>query len=181
MALRTSRSAVIANTLGRARELDRKFLKTPSAGGQCTPWMPYDCAEFSMMLLEAIAEADSHTFLDVGCGPGSKMLIARDIFGLDAFGIDVIPSLIDEAHASGLHAGVADALAYSDYGRHGIVWLNRPYRDAELEAALEAKVWGQMAPGSVVICANLEAPPPSDWLIVLDDWEVRRGVWRKPL
>ena len=78
-----------------------------------------------------------------------------------------------------------DAMLYKAYGNYDAVWFNRVYRDRPLQMALEQKVWHDMRPGAVIICANLENPPPPSWFIINDSWGtepegLRRGVWAKP-
>jgi SAM-dependent methyltransferase len=144
------------------------------------PFMPFPLPAFVMLLTEALPEAPGTRFLDVGCGSGSKLLVARDLFGLGCRGIDRVPEYVAAARELGLDAECTDALGYPGYGSADIIWLNRPFRDPGAEAALEAQIWEQMTPGAIVICANLEAPPPSSWFIVADLWEQRRGIWMKP-
>jgi hypothetical protein len=79
-----------------------------------TPWMPFNTPAFISLLAEALAEADvtSRTrrdlvFLDIGCGPGPKMLVARDLFGLDAHGFDRREEYVRAACSLGLDAKVA--------------------------------------------------------------------------
>jgi trans-aconitate methyltransferase len=151
--------------------------------------MPFSTPAFISMLAEAaqgLAEygipgnSGDIRFLEVGCGPGPKMLIARDLFGMDVRGIDRSDEYTAAARSIGLNASTCDALSYGCYNWAHVTWFNRVARDADIEADIEAVVWRGMMPGSVVMCANLENRPPAPWLPVLDDWEVRRGIWRKP-
>lgn len=167
---------VVTEVMTLAIRLDREWIrKVPETDRRRAPWMPFPVPAFLALLLEAVPEAPGSRFLDIGCGPGSKMLLAREICGLDVTGIEIEPQAAAEA-------GVVpvDAADFTDYGKYDLIWFNRVYRDPGLQAVLEARIWAGMAPGAVVMCANLEAPPPSSWLIVLDDWEARRGIWRKP-
>ena len=77
-------------------------------------------------------------------------------------------------------AEIRDALGYGGYGKHDIIWFNRAFRDPVLQAQLETQAWEDMRPGAVVMCANLEAPPPG-WIVIDQDMDhTARGVWRKP-
>jgi trans-aconitate methyltransferase len=145
-----------------------------------TPWMPFPLHDFIALVAEALPESTGDTFLEVGCGPGTRMRLARDIFGLEVTGIDRVPEYVDAALQQGLDAEVADALGWDGYGKFDIVWFNRPFRDPALQRQLEAQVWNDVRPGAVVICANLESPPPRTWWPVLDDREVRRWIAQKP-
>lgn len=181
------RAEHIASIMRICRNLDRDWQKRSANPDEerYTPWMPFELSEFIRMLAEALPEALDDTlagdkFLDIGCGPGSKMLAAREIFGLDVHGIEISAEMAAAARTMGLDVDTADALAFAGYGDYGIIWFNRPFRDPVQQAELEAVVWEQMAPGAVVMCANLEDRPPSSWFIILDDWEARRGIWFKP-
>jgi hypothetical protein len=150
---------------------DQKFL----------PWMPFSWPEFISMTAEALPELSGRKYLEVGCGPGSRMLLAREIFGLEVSGFDRVSEYTEFAGEL-LQTPVTceDALEYKDYGSFDLLWFNRPIRDQDLQGKLEAKVWDEMAPGAVVACAHLDSRPPQHWYPVLDDWEIKRGVWQKP-
>jgi trans-aconitate methyltransferase len=145
-----------------------------------TPWMPSDAAQFLVLLIESMTEAPGDRFLEVGCGPGTKMLLAQNLFGLQVSGFDRIPEYIAAAREQGLDAEVADALAYDRYDQFDIVFLNRPCRDQVLERALERQVWSKMRRGSVLLAMNTESvPPETRWLTIVDDYEAKRGIHLK--
>ena len=171
----------IRELLTTVRQAERAWQKRVAPGDErFTPWMPSDVAQFLVLLIEAMAEAPGDRFLEVGCGPGTKMLLARDLLGLDVHGFDRVPAYIDAAAGYGLDAFVQDALTYRDYGTFDIVFLNRPCRDPVLERELERTVWAQMRRGSVLLVMNTEMKPPETrWLVVTDDWESKRGIWLK--
>jgi protein-L-isoaspartate O-methyltransferase len=181
----TGRASLIADVMRKAAQLDRDWMrKVPEDVRNrrlYTPWMPFSIPAFVALLAEALPEVPGDRFLEVGCGPGSKMLIAREIFGLDVHGVERSDEMAAAARTLGLDAETADAAAWDGYGKHDVVWFNRPFRDPGTQQQLEDLVWRDMAPGAVVIVANLEHPPPSQWLVVLDDWEIRRGIYMKPL
>jgi hypothetical protein len=179
------------NTASRVRDAIITAKRLDQAAGQertigrddsrFLPWMPFPWPEFISMTAEAVPELGGIRFLDVGAGIGTRMLLAREIFGLDVHGIDRVREYAAVAGQElGYTVDVVDALEYKGYGGFDLIWVNRPIRDRELQAQLEAKLWDEMAPGAVVGCANLEDRPPQHWWPVLDDWELRRGVWQKP-
>jgi SAM-dependent methyltransferase len=144
------------------------------------PWMPYPMSGYILLLDEAFAAAPGNRFLDVGAGPGSKMMRARDQYGLDVTGIEIVPEYAAEAGRHGLDVRLGDALDFKDYGEFDLIWIYRPFRDPDLEAALEDLIWDQMAVGALAMCAGLEAPPPSpSFWPELDDLELKRGIYRK--
>jgi hypothetical protein len=184
----TTRASLVAATMSRASQLARewqhKVTQSTTERMLYTPWMPFNIGEFTGLLAQAIegyepGQSEDVSFLDIGCGPGPELLIARDVFGLDARGFDRVAEYVAAACSLGLTAKVADAEFYDGYGRARIIWFNRVARDADLQRRIEARVWHGISQGAVAICANLEAPPPN-WFPVLDDWEARRGIYMKP-
>ena len=172
----------VRDLLTTVRQLERAWQKrVPSASSdRYTPWMPSDVAQYLVLLVEAMAEAPGDRFLEVGCGPGTKMLLARDLFGLEVHGFDRVPEYVEAAKEHHLEVAVQDALSYQDYGKYDIVFLNRPCREPTLERELERTVWAKMRRGSVLIEMNCEMQPPgSRWLLITDDWESKRGIWLK--
>ena len=180
----SSRALAVAAAMSKAALLDQQWQrKVPETDRRYTPFMPFSKPALVALVAEALpavtpARGDIRA-LAVGCGPGSDLLILRDIFGMDATGFDRVPEYAAAARSLGLKADEADAEHYYGYGKFQLIWFNRVARDAEIQARIEARVWRQAATGAVVIGANLEAPPPG-WLTILDDWEIRRGIWMKP-
>jgi SAM-dependent methyltransferase len=156
---------------------DPRALSPGSGGPRPASWMPFDLFSFGALLLEAIPAAPGNRLLEVGAGPGPNLVLAQAL-GWDVHGIEIIGELAALARQAGIPVEEADA---AGWGKYDAVWLNRPRRDPAAEEALELEIWDQMAPGAVVICANLEHPPPPSWFPVLDAWnDVRRGIWMKP-
>jgi SAM-dependent methyltransferase len=154
--------------------------KIPDNDKSRCPWMPFPMSAYILLLDEAFLAAPGNRFLDVGAGVGSKMLRARDTYGLDITGIEIVPEYAAEAGRAGLDVRLGDALDFRDYGDYDLIWLYRPFRDPGLQADLERIIWDQMAPGAIVMCAGLEAPPPSpQFWPELDDLELKRGIYRK--
>jgi hypothetical protein len=147
-----------------------------------TGWMPFNLFDFNALLFEALKMIpDEGYFLDVGAGNGPFMSLARDVYGMEVHGIDVLEALAADAYANGLPVDVADAWSYTGYAKASCVWMNRPLRDRGMEAELEQRIWREMELGAVALCANLEHPPPSSWIIINDSWDsLQRGAWVKP-
>jgi SAM-dependent methyltransferase len=147
-----------------------------------TPWMPFQPAEFLSILFECVPELAGRNFLDVGCGPGTKMLLAGHFYGLHAEGIEIDSAM---AAAAAAHGGVfpQDALEAVPcfYSVYDLIWLYRPFRDRELEQQLERRIMNEMKPGAVLAGGGWEiCPADQRWITVVDDWELRRGAWLKP-
>lgn len=146
------------------------------------PWMPFQWADFTALLAECVAEAEGDIFCDIGAGPGTKMRLAKALFGLHAMGIERDELLAERAleMKSGLMV-VADALTVPAEFWSGmdIIWMYRPFRDPDRERELERRVYAHMKPGAIFAGGALEAFP-ENWHIVVDDMDARRGAWKKP-
>jgi trans-aconitate methyltransferase len=146
-------------------------------------FIPYGIPQFVVLLIDALAACRGRpSFLDVGCGPGTKCQIAAAFF-VRAHGIDLDPEMIAEAKARGasdVTAEVADAFTWDRYGEFAIVYVNRP---STLQDKLEKRVCDLMAPGAVLIACNWRNDPATlaGFELVAQEWgEPVRGVWRKP-
>lgn len=186
-----SRATVVAATLLRAHLLGRAWMGKGDGSRTYTPWMPFPQPAFISMLAEAVTAVAEYggtdgdgadiRFTEIGCGPGPNLMIARELFGLDVLGIDRNREYVSAAASLGYAAEVADAEKWTGYAWPHVTWFNRVARPADIQSRIEAAVWRGTRPGGIVMCANLEAPPPPSWLVILDEWEdVRRGIWRKP-
>jgi hypothetical protein len=176
----TERFRELALAIEQAVLVTRKAPKvTPDPSN--TGWMPFNLFDAAALLFEAIPMIpDAGRYLEVGAGTGPNMIIARE-FGLDVHGIEVHDELAAAARELGLPVETADAVSWSGYGKFDVIWMNRPVRYRGTEAELEQRVFAEMAPGAVIICANLENRPPEPWFIINDSWDsLRRGSWVKP-
>jgi SAM-dependent methyltransferase len=165
------------------QETEHTWLKQGDPASAMLPWMPFQPAEFCSILFECVPEMKGSRFLDVGCGPGTKLLLARHFFGLRPDGIEVNPELaaVARVYAGLLHTG--DALLAPDgfYADYDLIWMYRPFRDRQLEQQLEDRVMAEMKPGAILAGAHWETcPADRRWIPVFDDWEIRRGAWMKP-
>ena len=131
--------------------------------------MPFNLFDFAALLFEAVPLIpDTGRLLVVGAGPGPEMVIARDVYGMDVAGIEILEPLAALGRDAGLP--IQTASEWTGYEKYDAIWLNRPRRDRGLEAMLEARIWREMAEGAVAICANTEHPPPESWFIINDSW-----------
>jgi trans-aconitate methyltransferase len=145
--------------------------------------MPFQPADFLSIVFECVPEMKGgRWFIDVGCGPGTKMQLARQFFGLEAEGIEIDRPMAEAAAAYGT-VFAADALDTPPgfYAEYDLVWLYRPFRDVQLEEKLESRVMNEMKPGAILAGGSWEhCPAEYGWIPVMDDWELRRGAWMKP-
>lgn len=144
------------------------------------PWMPYSIPQFVSLLTEAVTatarprnfiqDMNKITFLDVGCGPGTKCRLAEALFGLQVCGIDIVPRFVGEAQAHGVNAVVADAFEFckpspdvQHFGgleRFDIVLVNRP---SGLQDELEPLIMESMASDTVLIAVNWRHDPAREY------------------
>lgn len=169
-------------TIRVVQEDEQRWFRQGDPKSPFNPWMPFQPAEFLSIVFECVPELQGREFLDVGCGPGTKMRLAQAFFGLAPCGIEIDP---DMATAAAVVGGVrtGDALNAPEgiYGNFDLIWLYRPFRDPELEEKLEARIMDEMKPGAILAGGAWETCPADHrWLTVVDDWELRRGAWMKP-
>lgn len=196
----------IARLVHSVQKTEQKYLlHGPRHDPVFTPWMPYQQAEFIGMLWECMplitdlksnyAFPPAPEFLDVGCGPGTKMQIARDLFGFHVTGVEIDTTMVFDA-AKLLAEGEAeiehaDALTMGTgyYGQFDLIWLYRPFRDPDRELALEILITESMKPGAVIAGGSWELNIPGlGWIPVVDDdlispdglSRIWRGAWQKP-
>jgi hypothetical protein len=80
----------IREVMTQAARLEREWLgKDPGTDSRYLPWMPFSIPAFIALAAEALPETSGNRFLDIGAGAGTKMLLAREIFGLRVTGIEV--------------------------------------------------------------------------------------------
>lgn len=173
-------------TVEAVRELERAPAPLSSVGTpDCFGWGAYDLDVFARLLDVAIGAAPARTFLDAGCGIGTKCLLAASR-GLDAYGIDRVPAYAARAVQLGVNAEVADVRGWDRYGEFGIVYVSHPLK-AHAEAPFEAWLHGQMAPGAVLVTLR-GCVAPAGWQPLVHESYRRthsepprfRGVYVKP-
>lgn len=181
-------AAVLRTVLQIEQKHRGTLIQSEAEHAMFTPWMPFQPFSFVTLLAEALTEMNfppdpdqRPRFFEVGAGPGTKMLIARELFGFEVHGIEYYDEYAVSARVLGLDVATADAGAWLAYDGYQLIWFNRVFRDKHAQALLEGRVWACASPGTVVMCANLESRPPMSWYPVLDEWDdSRTGIWQKP-
>jgi SAM-dependent methyltransferase len=179
------------------QETEHKYLlHGPRHDPVVTPWMPYQPADFIGILWECVPEMKGSFFLDVGCGPGTKMRIAQTLFGMNVRGVEINSDMADEARKYFNDPGAVvtgDALQllpdYHPFDVFDLVWLYRPFRDPVSETRLEQKITDSMKPGAILAGSGWEIDPAGlGWQPIVDDCmyspdasaKIVRGAWQKP-
>lgn len=190
---RPTRAGAVQRLIASVAETEHKYLMHGKRRDPVTlPWMPFQPADFLGIMWDAVEQLDGPVFLDVGCGPGTKMRIAKDMFGLIPYGIEVDAVMAEEAKAHGV-AYLGDALSLPTieriYATADLIWLYRPFRDPEHEAKLEQVIIANMKPGAILAGGSWETDVPGlGWGTIVDDCIVSpdglgriwRGAWQKP-
>ena len=170
-----------AAVISAVQETEHAWLRKGDASSPYLSWMPFQAGEFMSILFECVPQLYGREFLDVGCGPGTKMQLAAHFFGLEPCGIEVDPSMAAEAEKHGV-VSCLDALKAPAgmYGNFDLVWMYRPFRHRDLQFELDCRVMKEMKPGAVLAGGQWEVCPGDlGWQPVVDDWELRRGAWMK--
>ena len=171
-----------AAVIRQVQETEHRWFAQGDPKSPVLPWMPFQPADFLSFVFECVPELGGREFLDVGCGPGTKMLLAKHFFGLEPCGIEISETMSVAAEEHGA-VRTGDALLAPEgvYENFDLIWLYRPFRDPELEDQLEKRIMGEMKPGAILAGGAWEnCPADSRWIPVVDDWELRRGAWLKP-
>lgn len=120
------------------------------------PYIPYDLSSFITSLQNAKGLLDPNKahpkFLDVGCGLGTKLLLANRL-GFAAFGIEKDRHYVKVAkHLVGKSCGVEcrDALTF-DYKGFDVIYFYCPLCQKNLQVALEARIIETASPGTLFI------------------------------
>lgn len=163
-------------------------------------WEPYDLDRFWQLLQACLPHipTDRQSFVDIGCGIGTKCLLAENA-GLTTFGVERVTQYVTEAQKLGVQVWQGLAQDFTQYDQYGLVYVNHPMvsgADNNSEALLENYIQSVMAPGSVLMSVNYDLAPgcphhaptiacseacggASGWpeIARLDDWA---AAWIKP-
>jgi hypothetical protein len=178
---------VIKNTLAATIAEELEWVGYGHVAGQKpdpihNQWLPYQMADFISLLAECVAVSEGDHFLDVRSGIGTKLAVARDLFGLSSMGLEREKELFKYAHDSGRATILSGALEANPehFWVADIIWLYRPYRDSLAQAKLEHKIYEEMKTGAIIAGAGFEQPP-GGFEIVVDNWEDGlASAWKKP-
>jgi SAM-dependent methyltransferase len=135
----------------------------PSAQTRLAPYVatPLDVVE-RMLTLARVGRDD--LVYDLGCGDGRVVIMAAQKFGARGVGVDIEPTLIEQAIANAKSANVADRVTFRvqdaltvDVSPATVVTL---YLLASANARLRPTLMQQLRPGSRIVSHNF---PIGDW------------------
>jgi len=129
-------------------------------------WVPFPCGSFVDACIEAFyltgGVVKSKKFLDIGCGIGTKVMLA-DVF-FDAHGLELKEEYLSVAKIIGCrNVWQADAMEYEGYGDYDILYFYCPFRDDALESNFEKHVYRHMKPGTVLLPMHTVTKWDSRW------------------
>ena len=118
-------------------------------------------------------------FLDVGSGIGDKLLIAKEVFGLNVTGLEIDEQLIDlsqlllrQAAIKPIHIDAFDFRNWSDFD---IIYYYRPIAPEDVMITLEHLIESQMKDNSILISINkLDRQLDSTFTNLSNDVWIRR-------
>lgn len=116
-------------------------------------------------------------FLDVGCGIGSKLLVAQS-YGFQVSGLEVRPEYVSVARIICPNADVilGDAMEFTRYGEYDFIYCYRPFKEDSKEDQLEDRIIAQMKSGAWVFL------PHRNWLPQTERGNMHwmgTPIWRK--
>lgn len=115
-------------------------------------FVPFPCGAFVDLITEAFfisGQDRSKKFLDIGCGIGTKVILACSYF--DAYGIDYNSDYVDKSKVWGLNrVSLVDALVFDKYNQFDCLYYYRPLFNPEMYYEFEEKIHKDMKSGSIV-------------------------------
>ncbi|CAE7860188.1 unnamed protein product [Symbiodinium microadriaticum] len=121
--------------------------------GESYSYRPFPAGRFVDILIEASAYLGvdkSKKFLEVGCGPGLKLVLAKFFFN-EPHGIDIDTQLLTHARYDlGVNASFQDALTFHRYADYDLIYYYRPFADDEKQEILERKIISEMKAGAIL-------------------------------
>jgi SAM-dependent methyltransferase len=154
-------------------KLEARLLPDPPDDETWYGWEPcplYDFVEGIAVCRHALGPGE-HSFLDVGCGIGDKLALARAL-GWNATGIERHPPYAQTAvELFGVPVETCWAGDYERYVDHDVIYCYRLSRDDAPQVALNDLIASRMRPGALHWCIG---PPYPDGLTHVDGF-----VWRK--
>lgn len=149
----------------------------------CFADIPLNIKPFEQLVRVAyrllLTQGKAHTakFLDVGCGGGTKVLVASAHFaechGLD-FEEDYVAAgqrMLQLTDSDTCQIFQADGLTFDQYDKYDVIYFYRPLRDDGLLAKMEDQIFSNAKPGTVILApytGALERRPEIDHPYVKD-------------
>lgn len=155
-----------------ASQMDLEAIK-----GDNYAFVPFPCGAFVDLITEAFSILGSDTskkFLDIGCGIGTKVILACPLF--DSYGIEYDEKYCEKAKSLGINrVGLVDAMLFDKYDQFDLLYYYRPMHDSVKYREFESKVHAEMKPGALVAPMHTEY----DWDNCEDMERLSKFLYRK--
>jgi SAM-dependent methyltransferase len=163
-------------------QVPREYGKDPDP--EIWRWSPLDIREFDLMLhiayshYENIGADRQLSFLEAGCGIGTKLYLAKNKYRMQELGWELFADYLAICESLGVLAEQHDLRAESpDWGQFDVVFFGCPFKEPLVERAWELEIQNGMRPGAVLIGWHI-AVRPYAWKELYR--KPFRGVWVKP-
>lgn len=180
-----TKAGIIQRTIRGVMDEEHKLLMSGDRSEITLPFLPFQPAEFTAIMFDVVAETSGSIFLDVGCGSGTKMQLAQEIYGLTPWGIEIDEEMAAQAEARYPYAVIVESALWGGcktfYRQADVVWMYRPFRDGKFQAQLEQTIMKHMKHGAILAGGKWEMENPPPWMPIVDDWDAAKcGAWMKP-
>lgn len=149
--------------------LEKRWIPQVSGKGRehSFPYVPYPLGLFFSALQTARTHfmqfdqerTEPRRFLDVGCGIGTKVVLACQL-GWSGDGLDFVPEYVEAARelvTNGSRIFQANALQFGEYESYDLVYAYRPLMTDERMAELVAYICDNTRPGTLLYLPTYEA------------------------
>jgi SAM-dependent methyltransferase len=156
--------------------VEQKFLGAGDAEDHYG-WSPLPLRKFIELMNICQQYLPPHAiFLEAGCGIGTKLYVAREMYDMWEYGFDINADFIDHAkNAFGVRAYVGSVLDMP-YDLADVSYIARPYKDNSKEVEYERLVHHRIRNGAILIAAYAAVKPEWHCLFRLG----QHGAWKKP-
>src|SRR5215467_1350345 len=146
-------------------------------------WSPFDIRKFDEMLRIAYGcypDSSNVSFCEAGSGIGTKLYLAKNMYGMTEFGYEINDDYLEKARALGVLCEKRDLGDLDDqpvWAAYDIIYAARPFKDDMKESSWERLVMDDMRPGALWM-STYAAVKPLNWTCLYRG--PFRGVWIKP-
>lgn len=102
-------------------------------------------------------------FVDVGCGIGTKLVLAKQFYKFDLAGIECYPDYVKVARELVPYAKIIEGNALDqDYSAYDVIYFYCPACNKDIQTKLEARIIETAKPGAYVL-ANMKMSGEKAW------------------
>lgn len=145
---------ILINTL---EKIEQKYKSRQPFDDIKYNYVPYELKLFLNLIAdiyEITKNKKNPKFIDIGCGIGTKVLIASILF--DSYGIDCNQEHIEISKILGCNNTFCGDIFEQDYSDYDILFYYRPFYDDVIYEKFETKIYEESKTGSIIIpaCSN---------------------------